>query len=223
MMKKNFLLPAAILVLLAACSPKAEQLQTGDLIFVGIPADYSLDKSSMDSAIAQATGSESGLNLIHTAIAEVDPEGRVWIIDATIKHGVDRHPLDTFLRDFTLRDGSYPVFKILRLKDNRQAEQYVENAKKQLGLPYDSAFLPENDALYCTELVYQCYRDGNGQPLFQATPMNFKNAEGEFPLYWEQLFALLDQPIPQGIPGTNPQGMAEESVLRPVAVDLVGR
>ena len=53
--------------------------------------------------------------------------------------------------------------------------------------------------------------------------MNFKNAEGEFPLYWEQLFALLDQPIPQGIPGTNPQGMAEESVLRPVAVELIGR
>lgn len=223
MMKKLFLLPAAILVLLAACSPRAEQLQTGDLIFVGIPADYSLDKSSMDSAIAQATGSETGLNLIHTAIAEVDPEGRVWIIDATIKHGVDRHPLDTFLRDFTLRDGSYPVFKILRLKDNRQAAQYVDNAKKQLGLPYDSAFMPDNDALYCTELVYECYRDGNGQPLFHAAPMNFKNAEGEFPLYWEQLFALLDQPIPQGIPGTNPQGMAEESVLRPVAVELIGR
>ena len=213
----------AALALLAACAPKPERLQTGDLIFVGIPADYDLDASSMDSAITEATGSDTGLNLIHAAIAEVDPEGRVWIIDATIKHGVDRHPLDTFLRDFTLRDGSYPVFKILRLKDNRQAEQYVENAKKQLGLPYDSAFLPDNDALYCTELVYECYRDGNGQPLFQATPMNFKNAEGEFPLYWEQLFALLDQPIPQGIPGTNPQGMAEESVLRPVAVDLVGR
>ena len=213
----------AALALLAACAPKPERLQTGDLIFVGIPADYDLDASSMDSAITEATGSDTGLNLIHAAIAEVDPEGRVWIIDATIKHGVDRHPLDTFLRDFTLRDGSYPVFKILRLKDNRQAEQYVENAKKQLGLPYDSAFLPDNDALYCTELVYECYRDGNGQPLFQAAPMNFKNAEGEFPLYWEQLFALLDQPIPQGIPGTNPQGMAEESVLRPVAVDLVGR
>ena len=213
----------AALALLAACAPKPERLQTGDLIFVGIPADYDLDASSMDSAITEATGSDTGLNLIHAAIAEVDAEGRVWIIDATIKHGVDRHPLDTFLRDFTLRDGSLPVFEIKRLKDDLAAAGYVENAKKRVGLPYDMMFLPDNEALYCTELVYDSYRDADGQPLFHAAPMNFKNDEGEFPLYWEQLFARLGQPIPQGIPGTNPQGMAEESVLRPVAVDLVGR
>ena len=50
--------------------------------------------------------------------------------------------------------------------------------------------------------------------------MNFKNAEGEFPLYWEQLFALLGQPIPQDIPGTNPQAMSAEAILRPVDVKL---
>ena len=219
MMKRTALL-AASLALLAACTPKVEKLQTGDLIFVGIPADYSLDASSMDSAIAEATGSDTGLNLIHTAIAEVDAEGRVWIIDATIKHGIDRHPLDTFLRDFTLKDGSYPVFEIKRLKDDRQAAAYVENAKKYLGLPYDQAFLPDNDALYCTELVYESYRNPEGQPLFQAAPMNFKNAEGEFPLYWEQLFALLGQPIPQAIPGTTPQARSAEAILRPVDVKL---
>lgn len=41
----------------------------------------------------------------------------VWIIDATIAHGVDRHPLDTFLRVFTLKDGSYPEFIVKRVKD----------------------------------------------------------------------------------------------------------
>ena len=105
------------LALLASCTPAAEKLQTGDLVFVGIPADYSLDEGSMDSAITEATGGQTGLNRIHTAIAEVDDEGRVWIIDATIKYGVDRHPLDTFLRQFTLRDGSLPVFEVKRLQD----------------------------------------------------------------------------------------------------------
>ena len=219
-MMKRIALLVTSLALMAACAPKVEKLQTGDLIFVGIPADYSLDASSMDSAITEATGSDTGLNLIHTAIAEVDPAGRVWIIDATIKHGVDRHPLDTFLRDFTLKDGSYPVFEIMRLKDNRQAAGFVENAKKHLGLPYDQAFLPDNNALYGTELVYESYLDEDGQPLFQAAPMNFKNAEGVFPIYWEQLFALLGQPIPQDIPGTNPQAMAREEILRPVAVTI---
>lgn len=217
-MRKNPLL--ALLILLAACTPKTERLQTGDLIFVGIPADYSLDHSSMEGAISAATGSGEGLNLIHTAIAEVDAEGRAWIIDATIKHGVDRHPLDTFLRDFTLRDGSYPVFEVMRLKHSRNATSFVENAKTHLGLPYDVSFLPDNGAYYCTELVYDSYLDKAGKPLFHAAPMNFKNAGGEFPLYWEQLFSRLGEPIPQGIPGTNPQGMAEEAILRTVNVKL---
>ncbi len=218
-MKRIAYLAAALLLSLTACSPKPEQLQTGDLIFVGLPADYKLDTSSMDSAITESTGSETGLNLIHTAIAEVDPEGRVWIIDATIKHGVDCHPLDTFLRDFTLKDGSYPVFLVRRLQDNSRAAEYVENTKRYLGLPYDSAFQPDNDAFYCTELIYENYRNQEGH-IFHDAPMNFKNAEGEFPVYWEQLFAILGQPIPQGIPGTNPQAMAEEAVLRPVDVKI---
>jgi len=219
-MKKSFLLAGCVLALLAACGRPAEYLQTGDLIFVGIPADYNLDHDSMDDAITQATGSEKGLNRIHTAIAEVDSLGRVWIIDATIKYGVDRHPLDTFLRQFTLRDGSLPVFEVKRLQDNARAEEFVRNAKQYLGLPYDQAFLADNDAYYCTELVYDSYRNEDGTPIFHAAPMNFKNADGEFPRYWEQLFERLGQPIPQDVPGTNPQAMSEEPVLQNVSVAL---
>jgi hypothetical protein len=219
-MKRFFPLILGFL-LAASCKPSAERLQTGDLIFVGIPADYSLDKDSMDSAITQATGGNTDLNRIHTAIAEVDAEGRTWIIDATIKHGVDRHPLDTFLRDFTLRDGSRPVFEVKRLKDDSHAAACVENAKKYLGRPYDTHFSPTDEALYCTELVWLSYLDADGKPLFQAAPMNFKNERGEFPLYWQQLFARLGEPIPQDLPGTNPQAMSQEPCLRPVAVELV--
>lgn len=219
-MKKTALLSAGCLLALAtACAPEAESLKTGDLVFVGIPADYTLDPDSMDSAIADATGSDAGLNLIHTAILDLT-DGEPWIIDATIRRGVDRHPLDTFLRDFTLRDGSLPVFEIKRLRDDARAEEFVSNARQYLGLPYDSAFLPDNDAFYCTELVYCSYLDPDGNPLFRSEPMNFKNAEGEFPLYWKQLFDRLGQDIPQGVPGTNPQGMAAETILRSVDVPL---
>ncbi|MBR1577777.1 MAG: hypothetical protein IJ653_04240 [Bacteroidales bacterium] len=218
MKKLLYLLPA--LLLLAACSA-GDRLKTGDLIFVGIPADYRLDTLSMDAAITAATGGDKGLNLIHAAIAEVDKEGRAWIIDATIKHGVDRHPLDTFLRDFTLRDGSYPVFEVMRLRDGRRAQPSVENAKRFLGLPYDIYFLPENEALYCTELIYSSYRQKDGKPIFTAAPMNFKDADGNFPVYWQQLFERLGQPIPQDVPGTNPQAMSKEPALRPVAVEIV--
>ncbi len=208
--------------LAAACArqPKQEVLQTGDLIFVGIPADYSLDSTSMDSAIAEATGAKDSLNLIHVAIAEVDAAGQAWIIDATIKYGVDRHPLDTFLTQFTLKDGSLPVFEVMRLKDDSQAAKDVARAKQYVGMPYDVAFLPDNDALYCTELVQLSYLNESGEQVFASAPMNFKNAEGEFPLYWTQLFELIHQPIPQGIPGTNPQAMSRDPQLRSVSVTI---
>ena len=216
-------LVAQLMVLFAfsGCTPGREELRNGDLVFVGIPADYSLSPDSMGSAIADATGSDTGLNLIHTAILEIDAEGRPWIIDATIKRGVDRHPLDTFLVDFTLKDGSLPVFKVMRLKDDSAADDFVENAKRYLGRPYDTHFGTDDSALYCTELVYASYRDANGTPLFHSAPMNFKNSAGEFPLYWQQLFELLGEPIPQDQPGTNPQDMARESILRPVDASLV--
>ena len=172
----------------------------------------------MDTAIADATG-DGNLNLIHVAIAEVVSD-TTWIIDATIKHGVDRHPIDTTLKDFTLKDGSLPVFIVKRLKNNGKAAEYVENAKRRLGLPYDVAFLPDNGALYCSELVRDSYRDTDGKYLFDEKPMNFKNSEGEFPIYWQQLFALIGEEIPQGLPGTNPQDMADAPVLMDVDVRL---
>ena len=109
-------LPVFIILLLAFnCCQNRNRLQNGDLIFVGIPMDYKAETGSMDEAISSATGEEGALNLIHVAIAEVKADS-VWIIDATIAHGVDRHPLDTFLKDFTLRDGSYPEFIVKRVK-----------------------------------------------------------------------------------------------------------
>lgn len=189
-------------------------LRTGDLVFAGIPADYSLEEDSIGSAISDATG-KGDLNLIHVAIAEVGND-TIWIIDATIKHGVDRHPLDTMLKDFTLKDGSLPVFIVKRLKDDSAAASYVENAKRFLGRPYDVWFLEDNEAMYCSELVRESYRTADGGYLFDSKPMNFKNSEGEFPLYWQQLFALIGQEIPQGQPGTNPQDMSESDRLTQV-------
>ena len=212
-MRKILLIIAV--VILASCKAG---IKTGDLVFVGIPADYSLDESDMDGAISAATGRDNAtgttdLNLIHVAILEVGKD-TTWIIDATIKHGVDRHPIDTMLKEFTLKDGSQPTYIVKRLKDSKKAAQYVENAKQFLGLPYDVAFLPNNGALYCSELVRESYRTPQGGYIFDEKPMNFKNANGEFPVYWQQLFALIGQEIPQDIPGTNPQDMSGAPALK---------
>ena len=212
-MRRVLLLITAIL--LVSCK---SGIKTGDLLFVGIPGDYSLDESEMDGAISASTGT-TDLNLIHVAILEVGKD-TTWIIDATIKHGVDRHPIDTMFKEFTLKDGSQPTYIVKRLKDSKKAAQYVENAKQFLGLPYDVAFLPNNGALYCSELVRESYRTPQGGYIFDEKPMNFKNASGEFPVYWQQLFALIGQEIPQDIPGTNPQDMSGATVLKTVNAEL---
>ena len=212
-MRRVLLLITAIL--LVSCK---SGIKTGDLLFVGIPGDYSLDESEMDGAISASTGT-TDLNLIHVAILEVGKD-TTWIIDATIKHGVDRHPIDTMFKEFTLKDGSQPTYIVKRLKDSKKAAQYVENAKKFLGRPYDVAFLPNNGALYCSELVRESYRTPQGGYIFDEKPMNFKNASGEFPVYWQQLFALIGQSIPQDEPGTNPQDMSGAPVLKLVSAGL---
>ena len=82
------------------------------------------------------------------------------------------------------------------------------------------AFLPDNGALYCSELVRESYLGPEGEYLFDEAPMNFLDAEGEMPLYWTQLFALLGMDVPQGVPGTNPQAMSESGLLKKLRNNL---
>lgn len=208
-MKKVIIL-ASMLLLAVGCGQK-NTLRNGDLVFVGLPMDYKADSTSMDSAISAATGAEGTLNLIHVAIAEVKADS-VWIIDATIRRGVDRHPLDTFLRDFTLEDGRYPAFLVKRVK-GVDANAAVERAKSFCGRKYDSRFLPDNEDLYCSELVQDSYLDRDGFPVFPSAPMNWLAPDGTMPPYWTYLFGLLGMEVPQDVLGTNPQNMSMASNL----------
>ena len=200
------------LLLVMGCQNGDNHLQNGDLIFVGLPVDYGAEADSMNAAISSATGEAGELNLIHVAIVEIKADS-TWVIDATIKRGVDRHPLDTFLKDFTLRDGSYPEFIYKRVQ-GIDADAAVERAKSLCGREYDVRFLPENEALYCTELVQACYLDNQGNPIFQSEPMNWLAPDGTMPPYWERLFHGLGMDVPQGVPGTNPQKMSQSPYLK---------
>ena len=202
-----------LLFILGACCNlnDKQQIRTGDLLFIGIPMDYDAG-NNMTQAISAATG-DGEINYIHTAVLEVDDAGAVWVIDATLAHGVDRHPLDTLFKDFTLNNGERATFKVMRLKDDEGAARHVEQCKALLGEEYDVYFLPSNGKHYCTEVVYDCYLNRDGSHIFDSVPMNFKNKDGEMPEYWTWLFGLLGQPVPQGVPGTNPQMMFASPAL----------
>ena len=209
MMKR--LLYLVLLMLSFACG-RGERLRSGDLIFVApqVAAD------GMDTAIVAATGGPESLNFTHVAIVEVQGDS-VWVIDATGKRGVSRRPLAVFLEDFP---GS--VFEVRRVK-GVDASAAVSRARSYCGRSYDYRFLPGNEDFYCSELVQQCYLDASGAPVFPSEPMNWLAPDGSLPAYWEELFRALGMPVPQGVPGTNPQKMSQLACLEPVAVKLVSR
>lgn len=197
------LVPAIVLL---ACHPPAERLQTGDLLFVGT----SEGAGSMDEAIVAATG-----NLTHVAIIQVDKAGNPWVIDATPQRGVSRYPLDSLIQ---ANPGA--AFLVKRLKDTTGVSSFVKNALRLIGAPYDLTFQPDNDAYYCSELVRNVYRRADGSYLFDEKPMNFLSPDGSLPPYWEDLFERLDMPVPQGLPGTNPQDMSLSPLLKNVSIPL---
>jgi len=215
-MKRILFYTLLVIAAVSCARVNDNDLRTGDLVFVSLRSDYfANDSTSMGSAIASSTGNGE-MDIIHVAIAEVEGDS-IWIVDATIRHGVDRHPLDTFLTDFMLRDGSLPTFTVKRV-EGVDAQAAVEKAKTFCGLPYDVAFLPDNGAMYCTELVRESYLGADGQPVFENAPMNFLAPDGTMPIYWTTLFGSINSPIPQGIPGTNPQSMSESNLLKDVQV-----
>lgn len=209
-MKCRLPLLLMLAVMLTACNRSQPRLETGDLIFVGIPYDYQLD--SMSSAIVCATGDTDAVNYIHVAIVE-RVQDSLYIIDATLKHGVSRYPMAEFVEDFKLRGGSLPHFDAMRLSDTTGVSASVQRAKQFVGRGYDLWFLPDNEEQYCSELVQNAYLDPNGNPLFDTAPMNFLAPDGSMPPYWQELFALLGREVPQGVMGTNPNDMSHSPRL----------
>lgn len=197
-------------------NPYSAWLEVGDLVFVELPLDYRADSSEMASAIVESTSNGKEYNCIHVAVISANDSDGIMITDATLKRGVACYPLDTFFSDFRLNDGSYPRFRVYRLKDTTGMTHFMANLQTFVGRAYDLAFLPDNEEMYCTELVRDSYVTADSQYVFSEAPMNFLSDDGTFPPYWVWLFAQIGRPIPQGLPGTNPNAMEQEPCLRSV-------
>ncbi len=151
-----------------SCSTRPETLRTGDLLFVGTPSAE--DDGIAAGAITASVG-RGEMSFIHVAILEVLPD-TAWVIDATMKRGVDRHPLDTLIRDFTSDDGVRPVLVVKRMKAGFRRD-FFDRAKSHLGEPYDFWFMPGNGKMKCSEHgPHRSFRgDGCANPLQSICPL----------------------------------------------------
>lgn len=172
-------------------------LQRGDLLFYR-------DTTGMGAAVRESTGE-------YTHVALVESVGdTVWIIDATQRYGVSRHPLLRGLGD----ERPFPDIYTLDDRVSVNIDSVILRARSFLGQPYDNAFLSNNGKLYCSELIYECFRFSNGKRIFEAKPMNWRDKEGNLPEYWKKHFEKLGVPVPEGVPGTNPTDMSHSKLLR---------
>jgi len=129
------------------------------------------------------------------------------VLEAVPRSGVVVNPLSVVLER---EPGSY-LRGTVRGADRRRS---LQQALGYRGCPYDSLYLPEGEAIYCSELVQLSYVDKNGAPLFQPIPMSFHDADGHITPYWQQFYARQGLDVPEGRPGTNPSEMA----LRPQVI-----
>ena len=174
-------------------------LRAGDLLFFS-------DEGGMNDAVRESTGQYT-----HVALVE-SVDDTVWIIDATQRYGVSHRPL------LRTRNGEKPYPDVYRVKHGcYNLDSVLTRARSFIGQPYDNAFLPDNGAIYCSELIYEVFLDdcsAKGQHLFKAQPMNWRDKEGNLPEYWKKHFKELGVPVPEGVPGTNPTDMSRSPLLR---------
>jgi uncharacterized protein YycO len=184
-------------------------LQTGDLLF------QSGEASGLSGAIAEVTTGKDLVPYTHVGIVSIENDS-VFVIEATTPM-VCKTPIDTFL-NHSARVNDKPVVAVGRLKSEYREiiPQAIVKAEKELGKPYDYVYDPDNDAYYCSELIYFSFLDAEGKPIFESKNMTFKDAEGHFPAYWIEHFEKYQAEIPEGREGTNPGDLSKSAIIEMV-------
>lgn len=186
---------------------KLSSLQPGDILFV---------VNHRRNAITSVTTGIYDLPIDHVAIVVNDACLGVCVVEAIPGQGVVRRVLAQFLADNT--DGGHklreqmPVVKTNESRDILAARLLVAFDADSLdvklrgfeGLPYDSLYLPDNAAIYCSELVQKSFVDRQGRLILPTIPMEFRDRNGNIPDVFINFYRRNDKEVPEGEPGTNP-------------------
>ena len=89
-------------------------------------------------------------------------------------------------------------------------QEYIKNSKKRhpnlitnaikkskdfLDTPYDEKFLLNNNSFYCSEFIYEIFRQDFD--FFNLNKMTFKNKDGIYLKIWVDYFKQLKMEIPE--------------------------
>ena len=188
-------------------------VKTCDLLFVTIPQNST--KGDLPD-IFSSTGNENE-NCINVGILKNDINEEIKIIEVDTTEGVICNTLKTFIK-MNLKSNPLKKFYVKRIKCSNQDDikRWINEAEKHIGKKYNFTYIPSKESLYCSELVHITYKDKNGKPLFNEIPMNFKDKEGKYPLYWIEHFKKINLDIPQDKMGTNPHQIMKNDILEQI-------
>lgn len=199
-----------MMIVMATCLPAYADTfrpKNGDLIF------QEGCQGEMNSAIKAATRNSSNHAFTHVGIVWEQSPAQFVVIEAT-EPVVKATPLAEYLHP---KHKCAPYSVVGRLKPQYQhlIPQAIVHAQQKIGKGYDYAFDINNDKYYCSELIYQIFKEANqNQPVFPLVAMTFRSKEtGEFPDYWVQHFRAMNIPIPEGKPGNNPADMSRLDLI----------
>lgn len=198
-------------LLVASCATQHAGFspRPGDLLF------EDLDCGPLCDAIEDVTTGYQNARLSHVGLAARDESGRIVVLEAVSK-GVVATDMPTFLNR-AAEAGGRPRVIVGRLKSpyRRLIPAAIEHAVALKGKPYDRSFAIDNDAYYCSELVYETFRKANGgEAVFPLEPMTFKDPKTQQTQpAWEEYFAELGIDVPEGQPGINPGGISRSPAL----------
>ncbi len=178
-------------------------LQPGDLVF------QNLNCGPMCDAIEAVTEGVDGQDFSHVGM--VCKQGDSLVVIEAIGKGVHYTPWS----DFSKRTRNKMYVGRVKPKYKKIIGKAEAFAQKQIGVPYDNAFLYDNGKYYCSELVYDAFKSANhNKPFFILYPMTYKQpcSYNYFPV-WVDYFNKLKMDIPEGKPGCNPGGLSRSDKI----------
>ncbi len=201
---------------LIACNKPVEQnnIQEGDILF------QNLDCGELCDAIENVTEGVDGKDFSHCSLVIKDKDS-LKVVEA-IGGNVQINSLQNFFK----RSGDTASVKnitVARVKTKfKNLLPNAENfARQQVGKPYDDEFIMNNGKWYCSELLYEAFKQANNNnDFFTLAPMTFKDPKTKafFPA-WIKYYQDLHAEIPEGKPGINPGLMSRNENIEIIKVD----
>ena len=195
-------------------SNHSEQLQEGDYLF------QNLNCGDLCVAIETVTEGVDGKDFSHCAMV-VNVNDTLKVIEA-----IGEKVQVISLQNFFARSGDTTQIKNVTIGRVKQEfenliPKAISNAKLLLGQPYDDEFLLSNGKWYCSELIYEAFKQANNQnDFFELEPMTFEDPKTQnfFPA-WIKYYKELNTEIPEGKPGINPGLMSRSNKIQIIKIN----